>query len=105
MKIVIDIEDAVLDCVIDRYADGEMPDDKSVFDMALYAIANGTALPKGHGRLIDADEVSKGKFHFECECDCAVCSHSRNCECNLIDTIPTVIEADREVENESPGEE
>jgi hypothetical protein len=45
MKIVIDIEDAVLDCVIDRYADGEMPDDKSVFDMALYAIATGKQLP------------------------------------------------------------
>ena len=45
MKIVIDIEDAVLDCVIDRYADGEMPDDKSVFDMALYTIANGKQLP------------------------------------------------------------
>ena len=60
-----------------------------------HAIKNGTVLPKGHGRLIDADEVSKGKFHFECECDCAVCSHSRNCECDLINSIPTVIEADK----------
>ena len=59
-------------------------------------IKNGTVLPKGHGRLIDADEVSKGKFHFECECDCAVCSHSRNCECDLINSIPTVIEADKD---------
>lgn len=58
MKVVIDISEDDFGCIYDRYADGEMPDDKSVFDMALYAIANGTALPKGHGRLIDADAIN-----------------------------------------------
>ena len=32
------------------------------FDTTLYcAIKNGTLLPKGHGRLIDADELIEGK--------------------------------------------
>ena len=51
MQIVIDIPDNYMDC-IDNYEKG------SLFDMALTnAIKNGIPLPKGHGRLIDADEL------------------------------------------------
>lgn len=96
MKIVIDIPDE------DYKRIKDMPDAfNSLTSRAYKSIKNGTPLPKGHGRLIEADEVSKGKFHFECECDCAVCSHSRNCECDLINSIPTVIEADKEGQDET----
>lgn len=50
MKLVIDISEEEFDCVFDRYADGEMPDDKSVTDLALYAIASGTEVK--HGKWI-----------------------------------------------------
>ena len=32
-------------------------------DMIAQSIANGVPLPKGHGRLIDADELKKHKYH------------------------------------------
>lgn len=99
IEVLIKIPKEDYEFIYDEFADGDMPDGKSLTRTTLYAIAKGTVLPKGHGRLIEADEVSKGKFHFECECDCAVCSHSRNCECDLINSVPTVIEADKEAEN------
>lgn len=55
------------------------------------AIANGTPLPKTHGRLIDADALlSKAKFLY------------RGYEIALTNTIgdaPTIIEADKEAEH------
>ena len=49
------------------------------------AIANGTVLPKGHGRLIDADVLAD--------------SFEDNYEfCEALNNTPTVIEADSEVE-------
>lgn len=58
------------------------------------AIANGTVLPKKHGRLIDTDSmkridaIQRGNFN------------SIESIRAWIDIIPTVVEADREVENE-----
>jgi len=49
-------------------------------------IANGTPLPKGHGRLIDADAINRK------DVNCA------NVPMNFIDTAPTIIEADKESE-------
>ena len=46
------------------------------------AIKNGTPLPKGHGRLIDADELP------------------RDIEWSDIDNAPTIIEADTKGEEE-----
>ena len=45
------------------------------------AIKDGTVLPKGHGRLIDADELFI------------------DIEWSDIENAPTIIEADKEVEN------
>jgi hypothetical protein len=62
-------------------------------------IANGTPLPKGHGRLIDADalNISHGVFvpkvkgnAFGCPMDAVFIDE--------INDAPTIIEADREVE-------
>ena len=53
---------------------------------ALYeAVANGTVLPKGHGRLIDADAVLEEPFGNTYK---------------DIDIAETIIEADKEAENE-----
>lgn len=53
------------------------------------AIANGTPLPKGHGRLIDADELKKHKYHDSNRYENAVAVAQ-------IDYAPTIIEADKE---------
>lgn len=52
-----------------------------------YAIRNGTVLPKGHGRLIDGDEL-RNKWIFGRQ------------EKEEIDNAPTIIEADKEVKND-----
>lgn len=48
------------------------------------AILDGKSLPKGHGRLIDADALNRKDIN------CA------NVPMNFIDNAPTIIEADRE---------
>ena len=48
------------------------------------AILDGTPLPKGHGRLIDADAINRK------DVNCA------NVPMNFIDNAPTIIEADKE---------
>ena len=59
------------------------------------AIANGTPLPKRHGRLIDADELLKHRYTV---------GTSNYCEYNVVDEeeinhAPTIIEADKEQED------
>ena len=62
------------------------------------AVANGTALPKGHGRLIDADALN-----FICTYDTYGCDkicYCDNCGYNVVkhrevNDASTVIEADR----------
>ena len=63
------------------------------------AVRNGTPLPKGHGRLIDADKIL-----YDCTND--VCGMTVDCyECPYhiataedIYKLPTIIEADKERE-------
>lgn len=64
---------------------------KTLMSVIYNAVANGTPLPKGHGRLIDADEL---KTAFPC-------GESVRTECvrATIDYAPTIIEADAESES------
>ena len=84
MKIVIDISEK-------RYKDIQriawMQIEYHHFKTAEQIITNGTPLPKGHGRLIDAD-VLKTAFP---------CGESVRTECvrATIDYAPTIIEADK----------
>ena len=55
------------------------------------AIANGVLLPKGHGRLIDADEIQFENNEFDTYSD-----YSRAFD--AIDQADTIIEADKEQE-------
>lgn len=76
MQIVIDIPNwlynAIMECNEPHYS-------KSLGD----AVRDGTPLPKGHGRLIDADALNRK------DVNCA------NVPMNFIDTASTIIEADK----------
>ena len=66
-----------------------------VCDELMKAVDNGTVLPKGHGRLIDADSMKR--------IDAIQRGDFNNIESirAWIDIMPTVIEADKEAEDES----
>ena len=84
MQIIVDIpEDAVK--LIEECIKFDNMVDIDVYDIVLNGIKNGTPLPKGHGRLIDADELRQ-KWIFG------------KSEKKEIDDAPTIIEADEEVE-------
>lgn len=52
---------------------------EDVIQIPLEVITNGTPLPKGHDRLVEAHAVVKALFDFK-----------------TIDDVPTIIEADKE---------
>lgn len=96
MKIVIDVPDDYMK-YIDIYEKG------SLFDMVLTnAIKNGISLPKGHGRLIDADKLNEeltllrdGEYFVgKYEAKLAICSAQ-----TLIDNASTVVEMGEEKDN------
>jgi len=63
MQIVIDIDDEqMLSAIKNRALGAESKFDKVIIN-ALY---NGTPLPKGHGRLIDADVIKDFKDRIKC---------------------------------------
>lgn len=98
MKVVIDIpEENYKSCK----AIYKLPVKKEVADAYTYAIANGNAytypiatgtpLPKGHGRLIDADALMELCHNLK----------EHTVDCNDIARFPTIIEADKEARNET----
>lgn len=101
MQIVIDIDDE------DYKRIQDIPNVFNSLTSRTYsAIRNGTPLPKGHGRLIDADEFEE-LFSEECVGDCGACVPKRKTDgrgrwystCLLVDNAPTLIEADTESED------
>ena len=73
-------------------------------DEVVRAIKNGTTLPKGHGRLIDADELLGQLILHSYSVDFCISHHIENSVCLDIAKIhiadaPTIIDADKEVEN------
>ena len=58
-------------------------------------IAEGTPLPKGQGRLIDADKAIKLECGLSCGCNVEECGFNVPCKyVRLIQETPTIIEAD-----------
>ena len=80
MKLVIDIHEKDYQSILNS---GQVP------YSVVYAIMNGTPLPKGHGRLIDADVVDDNIYDL-----------TRSMDLNygqiikVVDDAPTIIEAD-----------
>jgi hypothetical protein len=62
----------------------------------LGAIADGTPLPKGHGRLIDADELYDGFIDGTEGYDCQTWNRIEIGD--IVEDAPTIIEADRREE-------
>lgn len=102
MKLVIDIPDAIKEMADE--------DDKKIIHLMwmlilVDAIKNGVVLPKGHGRLIDADAVLKEIIYAQKSLES---NNDSRWEMNkpyfkglawahrIVLDIPTVIEADKE---------
>ena len=86
MQVVINIyEDTYKDIIENGFIYDE--DNEEV----AHAIKNGTPLPKGHGRLIDADEYLRKICTYK-DTGCGSC----NFQCECIADAPTIIEADKE---------
>lgn len=62
-----------------------------MLDEADIAIANGTPLPKGHGRLKDIDWIDDNCENHYSDTDGSWCYRWKD-----IDNAPTIIEADKE---------
>ena len=94
MKLVIEIDEEDYKEVREDTYSGT-PFENRVFSV----IANGIPLPKGHGRLIDADTLE-----YTCNSDeCGMLTGCNHCQYNIItedeiDNAPTIIEADKESE-------
>jgi len=59
------------------------------------AVKNGIPLPKGHGRLIDADDIRV----IELEDSLHIIRHEKGDEIDVYIDTPTIIEADKEQED------
>ena len=67
-----------------------------------FAIQDGTVLPKGHGRLVDVDEVEAilhNKAFDMVECNAKF--YTIRWVQKIVRNAPTVIEADKEAENDT----
>ena len=91
MQIVIDIDDELYANVTSDIWCGNYA--------VQQVIKNGTPLPKGHGRLIDADKAIALECGLSCGCNVEECGYSVPCKyVSLIQETPTVIESDKEEE-------
>lgn len=97
MQIVIDIPEGTYDLIKHNVQA------QSAYQSAYYAIRRGTVLPKGHGRLIDADAFIKTEcsqcdgFCDVCNCDCLNCKSEYRCEfIKEVDSADVILKADKE---------
>lgn len=98
MQIVIDIPEE-MKAVIDRNGTNEL-----VNETLWQAVKNGTSLPKGHGKLIDADKLNRTMYHKAFETDSDMQKWDSGCWIrykmfeNSMEEMQTIIEADKESE-------
>lgn len=81
---MIEIVIKIPDSVYQKVNDGEADEFTSAYVVG--AILDGTILPKGHGRLIDGDELEKKMRTKLSISDCI----------RGVENAPTIIEADKE---------
>ena len=95
MKIIIDIDKDLYKGIERR--DGAL-ETEYVCDELMKAIDNGTILPKGHGRLIDADELIKQLEMIANDEWNKQVGSSKGVEdaIDIVDDTPRIIEADKE---------
>lgn len=92
MKIVIDISENM----IEEIENNRFGKDRNDSIILAYAVMRRITLPKGHGRLIDADAL---KHEIE-QWKNSLHSYGESLEVAIdeIEIAPTIIEADKEVE-------
>ena len=97
MKIVIDIDENVFTRLFDNGVDTSS-EDRKVIDRA---VRNGIVLPKGHGRLIDADDLIQDIIDdnqlclFNSESERIVHDEMVNFAVDRLADCSTIIEADK----------
>ena len=101
MKLIIDIPEYNFERIREYY--DALPEGSVVYAETYY-IANGTPLPKGHGRIVDADELTKeikgyisdtSNLHYD-DLEEAEAFNSAYYNClDEIEDAPTIIEADK----------
>ena len=94
MKLVIDISEKDIDFVRKTFKPtGYSFIPTQIQTEFVSAILNGIPLPKGHGRLIDADEIQFENAEFD--------TYGDYCRAfDAIEQAETIIEADKEADNE-----
>lgn len=114
MQIVINIQDDVYKRAL-VYKEVQLASNRANdLSELIKAVGNGTPLPKGHGRLIDADEfarflkdVSKWQHYNKLCLDNsltvadvfdAICADLKGKSICKFEACPTILEADKEVE-------
>ena len=90
-RIVIELDERVIEHIEAKDLPLFMVDD------ICRAIENGTVLPKGHGRLIDADRLEK-PMEFACMGVMAG-TDAYNEPLKVIERAPTILEADNETDD------
>ena len=90
MQIVIDIAEGTYQRLIEQ-------EQLYIADLneCIMAVPNGTPLPKGHGRLIDADKLKKTKHDIYIP---EINYRHRCVHVENIDEAPTILEADKKEE-------
>lgn len=91
MKIVIEIPESIYDTI----QSDEMINREQLAILQMH-IMNGVPLPKGHGRLIDADELY---LDIQTDEEMRLGEHLKWVK-DRFDTAPTIIEADKAGEEE-----
>lgn len=86
MKLVIDIPDKIYSFITTECNDVTISENEAPFEYIIRGIIDGTVLPKGHGDLIDRDEL--------------ILPSEEIISRMAIASAQTVIEADKEAENE-----
>ena len=59
MKLIIDIPESLYNAINQEFTVNGMRSGKTLLQKLVNSIRNGTPLPKGHGDLIDADDLIK----------------------------------------------
>ena len=105
-EITIKLPDIVYKSILDNnkiYGNWE----NDLLGILCNAIAHGTPLPEGHGRLIDADELNRMMYHKSFELDSDMQKWDSGCWIrykmfeNSMEEMLTIIEADAESEGKA----
>ena len=92
MRIVIDIPDSLYENILICW--------ENIHPKVWKILKDGTVLPKGHGRLIDADKIESTLHNKAFDLAGSKRFYEINWAHKMVCDAPTIIEADKEVEND-----